>query len=658
MKFDMADGSTIDGALGSALSHADRVAFWARVDVWLADAVEVIAALYPEHDLTALTARILVEVATAAGQRKSSLRDIDARRVADPMWFQSNEQVGYVAYAERYGTTLDGVRTRLAHLEHLGVTYLHLMHVLQARPGANDGGYAVIDYGKVEPALGERADLEKLADELRDRGISLCLDVVINHTAREHPWAQAARAGSSRHRDYYLVFPDRELPDRYEATLPEVFPEMAPGSFTFDAELAAWVWTTFHSYQWDLNYANPDVFIEMLNVMLDLANLGIDVLRLDAVAFTWKRMGTNCQNQPEAHLIAQAFRAFVAMAAPGVVLKAEAIVAPDQLVPYLGVHRNVRRECHLAYHNQLMVMLWSSLATRDATLAIESLSTLPPTPVDAGWVSYLRCHDDIGWAVDDAAAARAGLDGAAHRRFLAEFYRGAFPGSFAEGRAFSSNPLADDERTCGSAAALCGLDAALRSGDEPATDAAVRRLLLGYGVVFAFAGIPLIYMGDEIGLANDYGYVADARHVDDSRWLHRPAMPWATLDRPLLPAPARIWQAMRTLSATRRRTRALSGGGETWLHRTEAQSVLAWERRHPSYGRFFGIANFGEQPVSMPAATLAWAGLRRPIELLQWGVQATLATVELPALSIGWFVDADDDGVQPRTLVDESTTSA
>ncbi len=648
MDIEMGEGSTIDAALGAAFSHADRVAFWARVGVWLDDAVEVIAALYPGHDLDALTERIMVEVAKAAGQRKSSLRDLDARRTADPTWFQSNEQVGYVAYAERYGTTLDGVRTHLEHLQHLGVTYLHLMHVLRARAGANDGGYAVVDYGQVEPALGERADLEKLADDLRNRGISLCLDVVINHTAREHPWARAARAGSPRHRAYYLLFADRTVPDRYEATLPEVFPEMAPGNFTFDDELAAWVWTTFHTYQWDLDYTNPDVFIEMLDVMLDLANLGVDVLRLDAVAFTWKRMGTSCQNQPEAHLIAQAFRAFVGMAAPGVILKAEAIVAPGDLVPYLGAHRNVRRECDLAYHNQLMVMLWSSLATRDATLAIESLSALPATPVDAGWVSYLRCHDDIGWAVDDAAATRAGLDGAAHRRFLAEFYRGAFAGSFAEGRAFSSNPLADDERTCGTAAALCGLDAALRSGDDSDVDTAVRRLLVGYGVVFAFAGIPLIYMGDELGLPNDYGYLADARHADDSRWLHRPAMPWTSVDRALLPAQARIWEAMRTLSTTRRGTKALCDGGETWVHRTTAPSVLAWQRRHPTHGRFFGIANFAEQPVSLPASTLVWAGLEHPSELLQWGVQATPTELELPGLSIGWFVDADDSGVHPR----------
>jgi amylosucrase len=339
------------------------------------------------------------------------------------------------------------------------------------------------------------------------------------------------------------------------------------------------------------------------------------------------------------------------MAAPAVILKAEAIVAPDQLVPYLGAHRNRRRECQLAYHNQLMVMLWSSLATRDVRLAVESLSALPATPIDAGWVSYLRCHDDIGWAVDDAAAVRAGLDGAAHRRFLAEFYRGAFAGSFAEGRAFSSNPSADDERTCGSAAALCGLDGAMRSGDEVAIDLAVRRLLLGYGVVFAFGGIPLIYMGDEVGLPNDYGYTTDARHADDSRWLHRPSMPWASLESldGVIGAPqTRIWRGMCHLSAVRHATQALCDGGETWVHRMTEPSVFAWERRHPAHGRFFGLVNVAEHSVSLPSTVLAWAGLEAPVEVLHSGVAVVEGSVEMPALSVGWFVDASDGGIQPR----------
>ena len=283
------------------------------------------------------------------------------------------------------------------------------------------------------------ADLQALAGDLHERGIALCVDLVLNHTAREHEWARKAVAGEPGYREMYLVYPDRTEPDAYERTLPEVFPDIAPGSFT-EVPGLGWVWTSFHEYQWDLNYANPAVFRAMLGTMLALANRGIDVLRLDAVPFLWKRMGTDCQNQPEAHLLVQAFRALTRLAAPGLLLKAEAIVSPDLLVQYLGAHDRFRPECDLAYDNQLMVMLWSSLATRDVRLAERALSRRRPAPAPTSWVTYVRCHDDIGWAVSDADAGAAGVDGPAHRRFLADFYAGRFPGSFARGALFQDNP--------------------------------------------------------------------------------------------------------------------------------------------------------------------------------------------------------------------------
>jgi amylosucrase len=614
----------------------------------------LLAELYPDHDLDALEQRVVSVLADAAAARPADLVELDSAREADPLWFQDARQVGYVAYAERFGGTLAGVGRHLDHLEQLHVTYLHLMNVLRARPGANDGGYAIVDYTDVETHLGTRADLERLAADLRGRGISLCLDVVLNHTAAEHPWALAAKAGSAVHRDYYLVFPDRTLPDQYERTLPEVFPEIAPGSFTWDDQMGGWVWTTFNRYQWDLNYANPDVFVEMLGVMLQLANLGVDVLRLDAIAFTWKRMGTNCQNQPEAHLIAQAFRAYLAIAAPGVVLKAEAIVSPRDLVQYLGAHRNERAECQIAYHSQLMVMLWSSFATGDARLATESLSLLPPTPRHAGWVSYLRCHDDIGWAIDDAVAAQVGLNGAAHRHFLAEYYRGDTPGSFALGAAFSSNPAAADERTCGTAASLAGIERARRDGDAKALHLGVRRLLLGYAFISSFGGIPLLYMGDEIAMVNDWSFLDTADHRDDSRWVHRPFMDWPAVAEATTgdaqSVGRRVFDGLRHLLDVRRSTPALSGGGETYLHRHEQLQVLAFERRHPVHGRFYGIANIGTTSVSVTADALRWAGLERPVEVLGDGVHVDGPWLRLPPLSMGWYVDELDGGVQPPAL--------
>jgi amylosucrase len=395
------------------LGALEGEAFTARLEQVHLDIVEPLDALYGAGtdnptDTAALVRRLVGTALDAAAARPWPLRVLDRRREVDPGWFQRSRAIGYACYTDRFAGTLAGVREKLDYLAELGVTYLHLMPLLKPREGANDGGYAVADYTAVDPRLGTMADLEELAAELRGRNIALCVDLVLNHTAKEHAWARRAAAGDPHYRAFYLTFPDRTLPDAYERTLPEVFPDTAPGSFTHVAEMGGWVWTTFNDYQWDLDHANPDVFAAMLDTMLELANHGVDVLRLDAVPFLWKRLGTDCQNQPEAHLLVQAFRALTRLAAPGVLFKAEAIVAPEMLVQYLGAHDRYRPECDLAYHNQLMVLLWSSLATRDARLATRALSRLRPAPAPTGWVTYLRCHDDIGWAVSDTDAAAVG----------------------------------------------------------------------------------------------------------------------------------------------------------------------------------------------------------------------------------------------------------
>jgi amylosucrase len=624
----------------------------ARVRHWTPALRALLDALYGSvTDVDALVDRTVGLACAAAQERRAPLQALDARRETDPAWFQHSSMVGYVAYAELFGGTLHGVAERLDYLSELHVSYFHLMKVLRSRKGANDGGYAVVDYRDVDPALGTWADLEYVADELHERGVSLCLDVVMNHTAREHRWAELARGGSRQHRDYYLVYPDRTEPDRYEATLPEVFPEIAPGNFTWDPDLKGWVWTTFNAYQWDLNYANPDVLVEMLQVMLDLANAGVDVMRLDAVAFTWKRVGTNCQNQPEAHLIAQAYRALLAIAAPGVLLKAEAIVAPSDLLPYLGVHRLERPECHLAYHNQLMVMLWSSLAAGDAALAGAAMQALPPTPSSAGWVNYVRCHDDIGWAVSDTDATAVGLSGPAHREFLARFYRGDFWQSFADGVPFSSNPDNGDERTCGTAAALCGVGKAARTGDPAALDLAVRRLELLYGVMFGFPGVPLVYMGDELALDNDAAYLGDPSRADDSRWIHRPEMPWRIAERRSVSGSLqqRVFAFVQQLAATRVEHPALSAGGEVVIHRHPDSAVFAWALHHPSLGRFYGMANFAARAAMVPALALEWAGMSAPRAVLGADLlhRDHPSNWTLDPYAVVWFVDDDDTVVQP-----------
>lgn len=574
--------------------------FDARVAEWRRDLDAALAGLY---DDAPRVARALVEMAREATEkRRPELLDLDDRRAASPHWYQGRERIGYIAYADRFGGDLTGVRARIPYLGELGVDTLHLLSLFEPRHGENDGGFAIRDYVRPDPRLGTPADLDDLIDELRENDISLCVDFVLNHTSDDHEWARRAAAGSGYHRNLFHTFPDRTEPDAWEATLPEVFPNLAPGNFTWNAQMGRWVWTTFREFQWDLDWSNPDVMTEMAAIALDLANLGVEVLRLDAIAFTWKRLGTNCQNQPEAHLVAQALRSVLGMAAPATVLLAEAIVGPQDLLGYLGRHELERRECELAYHNQLMVQGWSMLASGRADLARAAIGRLPQVPARASWFTYVRCHDDIGWAIDDVDADAVGLDGDAHRRFLADFYRGDFWESFGRGTAFAANADTGDERTSGMAATLAGITAAEAADDAEQLDRAIDRVLLLYAIAFGFGGIPMIYMGDELAQQDDPTWRDDPARTTDSRWAHRPRFDdglAAMRHDPATPS-GRVWAGLRRLVDLRASCMALQDDGATVrTFDPGSPTVFAWHRSHPRFGGLVGLANVGTDRVTV-----------------------------------------------------------
>ncbi|MEZ5094175.1 alpha-amylase family protein [Nocardioides sp.] len=564
-----------------------------RIQRWRPDLLAPLANLYPDPESVA--ERLLAIVEQADAERPDELRTLDARRLAEPDWFQQPGALGYAAYADRFATTLRGVQEHADHLSDLGVTYLHLMPLLQPRPAPNDGGYAVQDYRTVRSDLGSMADLAALASDLRGRGIALCLDLVLNHVAKEHAWAAAARAGDETKRAYFHVYDDRTLPDAYEQSLPEVFPDFAPGNFSWDADLDGWVWTTFNDYQWDLNWANPDVLCEFAEIILALANAGVEVFRLDAIAFTWKRLGTHCQNQPEVHDLTQALRTVARMAAPAVVFKAEAIVGPQDLPAYLGVGDHAGKVSDLAYHNSLMVQVWSMLAAKDVRLATHALQQLPQPPSTTAWITYLRCHDDIGWAIDDGDAAAVGVDGFGHRRFLSDWYSGDFPGSWAQGLVFQENPQTGDRRISGSLASLAGLEL----GDPDA----VHRILLAHAVILGFGGLPVLWMGDELGLLNDPHWASEPGHAADNRWVHRQRMPW-----PLPPDSHGIRAGLDRLLAARRALPHLHAAVPTEVWDPRDPGVLLVVRRHSS-GNLLGAYNVTPDDRFVPGEVLAWLGL-------------------------------------------------
>jgi amylosucrase len=584
-----------------------RELFGLQLDRWWGDLHDGLSAVYSTTQVAELEVRLVRLAAAAFRDRDPELQLLDMQRILDPAWFQEESMLGYAAYAERFAGDLQGIVAKIDYLKELGVTYLHLMPLLQPRDGDSDGGYAVADYRRVRSDLGTMDDLRGLAADLRHNGISLVMDLVLNHVAAEHAWARAARAGDAKYRDYFYVYPDRTEPDRYEATLPEVFPDFAPGSFSYSADLDGWVWTTFNTWQWDTNWSNPDVFAEYADIILFLANAGVQVLRLDAIAFVWKRVGTNCQNQPEVHAITQALRAVARIACPAVLFKAEAIVAPQDLVHYLGQGAHHGKVSDIAYHNSLMVQIWSMLATREATLAAHALRAIPPVPSTTTFVTYIRCHDDIGWAIDAADAAAVGLNGFWHQSFLSDYYSGIHPGSPARGLVFQANPETGDRRISGSAASLCGLEAVTADFE---LDLVVGRLYLAHAIIMGWGGIPVIWMGDEIATVNDPDWAGEPGHESDNRWAHRPRMDWARaeLRHDLQTVQGRVFAGLRHLASVRAALPHLEASVAAEVPELADPGILPVLRRHP-LGPLLELFNVTDGWRPFPGSRLAELGL-------------------------------------------------
>lgn len=543
---------------------------------------------------------IIAHVFQAFQERPEFLKDRDRRYTPETAWFLSEKQVGAVAYVDRFAGSFKALEKRIPYLKELGVSYLHLMPFFKAPEGENDGGYAVSSYRETNPALGTMADLSHLAQALAKEGIVLVADFIFNHTSDEHLWAQRAKAGEGKYQDFYWFFTDPGETERYQKNLRDIFPEVRRGSFTYLEDLKKWVWTTFHSFQWDLNYRNPEVFDAMAGEMLFLANAGVSILRLDAVAFVWKELGTSCENLPQAHTIIRAFQTVARLAAPSLLFKSEAIVHPDDIQKYIDL-----RECQLSYNPLLMAELWEASATKETRLLALSLRKRHHINEGCAWVNYVRCHDDIGWTFADEDAAELGIKGNDHRNFLNSFYMGQFPGSFSRGVSFQYNPVTGDRRICGTAASLAGIERALEEGSGEDLETGIRRLLLLYGIVFSAGGIPLIYLGDELGTLNRYEYEDDPAQANDSRWVHRPLWSDSSYKKRKdgSTVEGRVFAGIQRLSAIRR-AHPVFGVPDLTVADPQHPSVLAFHKQKD--GTLLTVlGNFSESAVRLPGPVMA-----------------------------------------------------
>ena len=577
--------------------------------------------LYPENENTGSFEKLTSEFSVLFEERPENLQLQDVDRLRGGDWYRSEQLAGMQLYVDHFNKDLKGLKNKLGYFEKLGINFLHLMPITPRPKGENDGGYAVNSYHEVDEKYGTREDLLTLTETMRKKNMFLMMDFVANHTSNEFLWAKKAISGNPKYQDYYYMYPNRSMPDAFEQTLPEIFPMTSPGNFTYEPEMKKWVMTVFNNYQWDLNYTNPEVFIEMLRNLMKLVNLGVDVIRLDALAFMWKKLGTQSQNLPEAHALISLFRLCLQIIAPGVAFLAEAIVAPNEIIKYFGSGRLQGNECEIAYNATLMALLWDAIATKKTVLVYKNLYNLPKKPDAATWINYIRCHDDIGLGFEDQFIDEIGWNSQNHRRFLLNYYCQGLDWSPAKGEIFMYNPKTGDGRITGSAASLLGLEKALEQKNKAKIDLSIAKIIMMHGIVLSYGGIPLIYAGDEIGALNDYSYKEDTHKKGDSRWVNRPQLDWKTVDNldDKSSYQATIFFALQNLIRIRKQQLAFADTNNLVLYDNPNPHVLLYERTLDNDEGVLVVSNFNDAPQLLDKITLGAYGTKTGLKDLVTG---------------------------------------
>lgn len=526
-------------------------------------------------------------------ERRDDLKALDRKREADPDWYKKNDMLGVMLYVDNFAGNLQGVKEKLDYLKDSNINYVHLMPLLESPKDRSDGGYAVANFRKVQPELGTMEDLEEVTKACHDRDMSVCMDFVMNHTSEDHEWAVRARRGEGEYMSRYFFYDNYAIPAQFEKTVPQVFPTSAPGNFTYLPELGHYVMTTFYPYQWDLNYRNPRVFNEMMYNFLFFANAGIDVIRIDAVPYIWKELGTSCRNLPRVHTIVRMMRMIGEIVCPGILLLGEVVMEPSKVVPYFGTLE--KPECHMLYNVTTMATTWNSVATRDTRLLKNQMDVLASLPKEYVFLNYLRCHDDIGWGLDYPTLRWWGMEERPHKQYINDFFAGTVEGSFSRGELYNADPVTGDARFCATTASMCGVEKAGFEQDEEQMDAAIRRVLMLHAFMFTESGIPMLYSGDEVGQTNDYSYKDVPEKASDSRYIHRGKFRWELVDdiKNEGSVSERIYHGLDKLEKIRASEKVFMSNAVFYTLDTYEQSVICIVREYED-DRLIGLFNFSE----------------------------------------------------------------
>ena len=352
---------------------------------------------------------------------------------------------------------LHGLMQKLDYLKDLGVDCIWLLPIYTSP--LRDDGYDISDYYSLLPAFGALADFRALVDAVHARGMRLIADLVLNHTSDQHPWFQSSRSSrTSPYRDYY-VWSDSD--QKYKGTR-IIFLDSEKSNWTWDEQAGQYFWHRFYSFQPDLNYDNPAVRAEMLNVMKFWLDQGIDGFRADAVPYLFEREGTNCENLPETHAYLKELRRYLDEHYPGRILLCEANQWPEDVRPYFGDGD----EFHMAFHFPAMPRIFKSIRSGDPTSLVYILERTPPIPENCQWCGFLRNHDELTLEMVTEE----------ERQWMWREYA----------------PVL-----------RIRLNLGIRRRLAPLLDNDLRKIALAYSLLFTLPGSPIIYYGDEIGMGDN-----------------------------------------------------------------------------------------------------------------------------------------------------------
>ncbi len=457
--------------------------------------------VYGKENSDEIYNKVILAAEKAIKTRPKNLLEQDLKRNSD--WYKN--EIIYMFYVDQFGVIKDDEKNTfkdtalmLDYLEDLGVTTLYMLPF--ADSPMKDAGFDVKNPQNIRRDLGGMVEFKEFVKEAKKRGFKIKADLVLNHFSQEHEWFKKIEAGDELYLDYFIWRDEEPQYKRYQdeklGTVAEyterdgkiskrriIFPENVENNWrkiTVNGK-DYWLYHTFYPFQLDINWENPEVLYYVLDTISYWTNLGIDIFRMDAIPYLYKEPGTNAENRPKTHSIIKLLSNYIQLTAPSSVVQVEACQTPKDILPYFGKDREVTvninnekktlkrtDEAQIAYHFPYMPAIWASLITGDKKYFIDAYKNTPEIPKSASWAMFLRVHDELTLEMVSPEVREIIFDNLVTKG--ASFRKG-FGVSGRLANFLDKNP---------------------------------NRIESAFSILLSLPGIPVIYYGDEVGVANNF----------------------------------------------------------------------------------------------------------------------------------------------------------